>query len=393
VTLPPPLEVVPRVLYAAFDVYPSAKGAAQHISEWAGTLFRAAGGGVLAVLGEDGMPRYQREGDVQIVRHVDPVPNMLARTLSYGAALGRLVEPLAETLALAHFRDPWSGLPLLAPPKRAYRTVYEVNGLPSIELPYRYPRLGASTLEKIRALELHCLARADAIVTPSTTVRELLVRLGVDPGRIAVIPNGASPRPEAARPADAPARYILYAGALQRWQGVHVLLKALARLVDEPVQLVVCAARSKRARKGLEKLAAKLGVAARVHWKISLPKDELAAWVQHAELTVAPLTECSRNVEQGCCPLKILESMMAGTPVVASDLPAVRELVEDERHGVLVPPDRPAELARAIRVLAGDPERRARVGAAARERALEHFTWDASNRALAALYARLGVGA
>jgi glycosyltransferase involved in cell wall biosynthesis len=110
-------------------------------------------------------------------------------------------------------------------------------------------------------------------------------------------------------------------------------------------------------------------------------------------MTVAPLTECSRNVEQGCCPLKILESMMAGTPVVASDLPAVRELVEDRRHGVLVPPDRPAELARAIRVLAGDPERRTELGRAARERALERFTWDASNRALAALYAGLGVGA
>ena len=69
---------------------------------------------------------------------------------------------------------------------------------------------------------------------------------------------------------------------------------------------------------------------------------------------------------QGCAPLKILESMASGMPVVASDLPAVRELLADGEHGRLVAPDRPGELARAIRVLLDFPERRARLAANAR---------------------------
>lgn len=387
----PPLETAPRALYAAFDVYPSPKGAAQHIAQWADTLFRTAGGGLLVVLGDAGLPAYQREGDVEILRHTDPAPNFLARTLSYGAALGTLVDGIAGSLELVHFRDPWSGLPLVGRERR-YRALYEVNGLPSIELPDRYPRLGAGTLAKIRALELHCLTRADAVVTPSETVKALLVRLGVPAPKVAVIPNGAAPQPSRPRPEGAPARYVLYAGALQRWQGVHVLLKAFGRLSDVPdLALVICAARSKRPMRALEKQAAKLGVADRVVWKVSLPREEMAGWMQHAALTVAPLIECSRNVEQGCCPLKVLESMAAGTPVVASDLPAVRELISGGEHGVLVRPDRPAELARGIRALLDDPALAARLGAAARARAQERFTWDASNRALAALYARLGL--
>lgn len=380
-----------RVLYAAFDVYPSPKGAGTHIAQAADTLFRVAGGGLLVTLGDASLPRYQREGAVEIVRLHAPARNFLARTLQFGAALGELAQVHAPTLELVHFRDPWSGLPLLAPAQRRYRAVYEVNGLPSIELPYRYPRLGASTLAKLRSLEQRCLDEADAVVTPSRTLADHLVGRGVPAARIEVIPNGASPHPPLPRPEGAPERYLLYVGALQPWQGVPVLLRAFARLADRTdLTLVICAARSKRLLRAHERLAAKLGVAARVRFELSLPGTAVAAWLQHALVTVAPLTECSRNVDQGCCPLKILESMAEGVPVVASDLPAVREILEDGQHGRLVPPDRPGELARALRALVDDAPARARMGQAAREHVVAHFTWDVANRALAALYARVG---
>ncbi|MGX2953608.1 glycosyltransferase [Shewanella sp. JL219SE-S6] len=56
---------------------------------------------------------------------------------------------------------------------------------------------------------------------------------------------------------------------------------------------------------------------------------------------MAPLTPCRRNMLQGCCPLKVLESMACGTAVIASDLPVIRELVTHEKHGLLVPPPGP----------------------------------------------------
>ena len=63
---------------------------------------------------------------------------------------------------------------------------------------------------------------------------------------------------------------------------------------------------------------------------------------------VAPLARGDRNEVQGCSPLKIVESMAAGTAVVASDLPVARELVTPGRDGLLVAPGAPRALARAM---------------------------------------------
>ena len=126
---------------------------------------------------------------------------------------------------------------------------------------------------------------------------------------------------------------------------------------------MICASVHPRRAKPYRRLAEKLEVAGRVRWEFALPDAELARWREHALLSLAPLRDCSRNVLQGCAPLKILESMAAGVPVVASDLPAVRELLTDGEHGRLVAPDRPGELARAIRVLLDHPEQRERMGA------------------------------
>ncbi len=75
-------------------------------------------------------------------------------------------------------------------------------------------------------------------------------------------------------------------------------------------------------------------------------------------------------------PTAILEAMIAGKPVVATDVGAVRELVADGETALLVPPGRPTDLAAAIERLLTDDALRARLGAAGRERALEHFSLD-----------------
>src|SRR4051812_30682725 len=142
-----PLECRHRALYAAFDRFPSRKGSAVHIDRFARTLFDSAGGGILYTIGGPGLPPYQREADVEIVRFSQVVENLLERSLLFGARLDALLEQQETSLELCHFRDPWSGYPIVARP-HAYRTVYEVNGLPSIELPYTYPAMPRATLDK-----------------------------------------------------------------------------------------------------------------------------------------------------------------------------------------------------------------------------------------------------
>ncbi len=366
-----------RALYAAFDRFPSRKGAAVHIDRFARTLFDEFDGGLLYVLGGPDLPLRQIEENVEIVRFGEDLPNFLERAIAFGSRLSRIVDDLAGSLELCHFRDPWSGVAIALRPDRRYATVFEVNALPSVEVPYLFPAVGPATLTKIRTMEKECLAASDVIICPSRTTVEFLSGLGVSESKIRVVPNGAELDPPRPRPVEAPELYILYFGSPQTWQGIDMLLRAFARLADfESLRLVICGSRDGKAWKPYQKLAAKLGVAERILWKFALEEDELARWRQHAFVSVAPLTDSPRNVTQGCAPLKILESMASGVAVVASNLPPVREMIRDRHDGWLVHPDRPSELARALRILLDDPEYARGLGEEARQTIEQGFTWD-----------------
>lgn len=400
-----------RAVYAAFDRFPSAKGSAVHIRHMAEELFDRFGGGLLCVLGGGGLPRYQREGGIEIERFDQAVPNLIDRAEAYSSWLAERLAPHLASARICHVRDPWSALPVVNGRAAAGSAatgrgaagsaatgrgvdggdcalVYEANGLPSIELPYAWPRVAPSTLAKIRDLERYCLGHADAVVVPSTVIATAVSGLGVPADRIHLVPNGADvPATRQPRPPGAPERYLAYVGALQPWQGVDVLLRAFARLADLPeLRLVICSSVPEPRSRPLRRLAERLGVADRVLWRYTLPHADVAAWLAHAELSVAPLTAGQRNLDQGCSPLKIWESMAAGTPVVASDLPVVRELVTDGEHGRLVRPDRPAELARAVRIMLEYPDATRQMGLRAQRRIAGGFTWAHARARLAAVY-------
>jgi glycosyltransferase involved in cell wall biosynthesis len=171
------------------------------------------------------------------------------------------------------------------------------------------------------------------------------------------------------------------------------LLRAFARLLDlRDLHLAVCCSNSPNKAKPYLRLARHLGLGDRLHWEFRLSQAALEPWRRHALVSVAPLSECARNLQQGCAPLKILESMAAGVPVVASDLPAVREILEDGVHGRLVAPDRPAELARALRILLEYPEVRVAMGQQARRHLGDNLAWGHSLDLLDRVYLELGLG-
>lgn len=394
-----------RSVYAAFDRYPSAKGAATHIEQASVALFShsRAQPGALWVLDPDG----DGAGEVSIGPLADgecfavdaPAQGLLERSEEFASALGDwLEEQPDEKLAVGQFRDPWSGVPMIASGKFD-RLVYEVNGLPSIEMPYRYPRLDERVVEKISHLEARCLEQADAIITPSKqTLRHLSGERGVPEEKITVIPNGAEVGPPRDRPAEAPVDpYLLYFGALQPWQGIHTLLRTFAQLGDlTDLRLVICGSHKEKHAEPFRKLAERLEVADRIVWRFQLPRPELQAWIQHASVTLAPLTDTPRNTVQGCCPLKVLESLAGATPVLASDLPVVRDLVEhlgmepnDQAQScgvILARPERPPEWATAIRIALEDPQKAKAIGKLGRERIEEKLTWSWHRAQLESLY-------
>ncbi len=364
-----------RTLYAAFDVYPSAKGAATHIHHMARTLFRFGGGGLLHVLGHPDLPDYQAEPDNVVIRRFSAaIPHYLDRAQAYMGHLDRTLGDLPD-LQLCHYRDIWSALPVLQR-KGKHVNVFEVNGLPSIELPYHYPQIGTKTLTKLRELEDHCLAESDQILTPAQVLKDNLIQRGVPPQKITVLPNGAEEPAFLDACPNLQQPFILYFGALQAWQGVDVLLKAFAGLQDfTDLRLVICASSRPRYIKAYRKLAEGLGIGKKVIWLYQLSKPELNLWIRQALISVAPLKETPRNLEQGCSPLKIFESWACGTAVVASDLPAVREILTDNVQGKLVRPDRPAVLSRALRFLLDEPAERQRIAEAGKDWVQQQYLW------------------
>jgi glycosyltransferase involved in cell wall biosynthesis len=385
-------------LYAAFDIFPSSKGAATHINYFAEALFDYKQNGWLHVLGDEEMPSYQNEeNNIEITRFNEQIPNFLARTAMYGQELYENL-CLQKSLEICHFRDIWSGLAILGYQtnvNQATKTVFEVNSLPSIELPYRY-RLSSTSLANIKELEKICLSQADAIVVPSEVLRQFLVKQGVANHKITCITNGATvPAPPLPSPAEEgvkglPENYIIYFGALQSWQGIEVLLRAFALLRDnEDLYLVICSSLKEKFSRNFQKLAEKLGISSHILWQHRLSKTELQSCIFGAKLSVAPLTECSRNLEQGCCPLKILESMACGIPVIASDLPVTREIITQHENGKLVRADRPADLSRAIRLLLEETAFCQELGVNARKTVIEKFMWADKQKELIALYQKL----
>lgn len=388
-----------RVLYSAFDVVPSPKGASTHIRHFVAGLTAAGHDVVLATPAAPGLPLEDTWEGARLVRVGSPGGgNFLARALEFGEEVTRLAEAEGP-FDVSHFRSVWSGLPLLAARQRPGAvSVFEANSLPSVELPFHYPSLhGVPTLEKLRRLERIVLAESDAIVCVSRVTREFLVGLGAPARRVEVIPNGVEPAlfAETPLPERAPGQpaELLYVGTLADWQGLGVLVEALPRILERrAVRLRLVGRGRSRQRKDLLRRLRRLGLLEHVTIEPGRPHDDVPALIAQADVCLAPLGYNERNVVQGCCPIKVLEYLACGRPLVASNLPVVRELVRDEREALLVPPDAPDALAAAVLRLLDDrrlAERLARHGAG---RMRARFTWERSRARLLAVYERLVSG-
>ena len=122
-----------NILFAAFDVFPTAKGSTTRIAHTLRSLKRFSDSLTLACLGWGDMPRYQKENQISIRRCLAMHPNFLKRTELFGDFLFDVLDGIGENPDVIHFRDVWSGIPLLEYPNtRSARKIFEVNGFLSI---------------------------------------------------------------------------------------------------------------------------------------------------------------------------------------------------------------------------------------------------------------------
>jgi glycosyltransferase involved in cell wall biosynthesis len=377
-----------RIAYISFDSVPAPKGASTHIQAFVQSLARRFGPLDLVTVGgsiNEGAPVERWPG---VMHHEMPAmgKSLIDRVLCFRLFLERWLA--TREFEVIHFRSIFEGVPLL---KRGAQLIFEVNGLPSIELKYRYPGVidDRDLMRKLIAQEGACLNAADLIVTPSGVTRDYLVlQRGADAGKIRVIPNGVDVdrfHPVAKVPRNGAMR-LIYFGTLAAWQGVELAVRALAQ-VD--ATLTIVGTGSSRQRDTLMALAAKLNLAHRVTILPPVPQEDLVHHLRNADAVVVPLTLTERNTVQGCCPLKALEGMASGTPVIATDLPVTRELGRDGEHFLLVRPGSVDHLAETIRHLAADRELASRISIEARRHVEATYTWQQAGDALISCYEEL----
>jgi glycosyltransferase involved in cell wall biosynthesis len=164
-----------------------------------------------------------------------------------------------------------------------------------------------------------------------------------------------------------------YAGHLYPWKGVDVFVHALA-LAPGVKGLIVGGHPAEPDLGRVQTLIHELGLGPRVRVTGLVRPVEVRAHLISATMLVLPNARTAIS-ERYTSPLKLFEYLAMDRPIVASDLPSLREVLTDERTALLVPPGDPQALASALERLAGDPALSAALSRASRALAT-NYTWD-----------------
>jgi glycosyltransferase involved in cell wall biosynthesis len=219
---------------------------------------------------------------------------------------------------------------------------------------------GGVRLRALRRSRTAALRRAAHVLCPSAYLREIALSWGLQPDRVSVVPNAAPELPVLPSRDDARAQLgvtgpvLGFAGRLTRQKELDVALRALA----ETPGLTLVVLGDGPEREPLTRLAGELGVDGRVRFLGSGGRDDVLRLFRGVDAAV--LSSGWENL-----PHTVVEALAVGTPVVATAVGGVPEIVKDGENGLLVPPGSPAALAAALRRLLADTGLRDRLAASA----------------------------
>ena len=232
-----------------------------------------------------------------------------------------------------------------------------------------------------RTLNVTAFRRAQHVAATFESLRrEIVDRWGVAENATSMIPNGANGGSNRIGKCDCGFdRYCLFVGRLTSRKGPDFVVHALAEAEDD----VCCVFAGDGPMRGeIEQLATSLGVRDRIAFLGRVDPEDLAPLYANAELLVLPsVSEAS--------PLVVAEAMACGTPVLATRIAGLPNLVQDWETGFLVEPNNVGQLAVALRFLMRDSTLRRSMSKKARRRVGEQFCWSHVGRQYEAAYGRL----
>jgi glycosyltransferase involved in cell wall biosynthesis len=292
-----------------------------------------------------------------------------------------------------------NGLPALIAARRvgAY-FIYEVRGLWELSAATTNP--GWEKTERFaleRKLELTVASAADRVLTITRGVADELIGAGIDANKIELLPNAVDTNLFQPLPKDAElsAHYelsafdlcVVYAGSLVLYEGLDDLIRAIGILRDEGLRVRFIVVGDGAFRPSLQELTSSLRLDDRITFVGQVPPASVPRYWSLADAVVLPRKPF--KVCKVVSPLKPFEAMAMSKVVVLSDLPVMREIVDDGETGLLCRSEDPGHIAEILEHLILDPELRARLGEQARQWILKERTWSANARRLGEIHQRL----
>lgn len=369
-----------RLLYVTFDVVPSPKGASTHIISFLEALKKISEEVTLLTLSNTPGIEEAALGGVRHLRVGFEEPHLFRRIELFRNYLdSHLKEGCYE---MVHFRSIWEGLAVLRlKSELGYKTLYEVNGLPSIELKYHYPHLAsqAALIEKLKRTEVWAFRESDCIITPSEVTAALIKSASTAESKIHIIPNGVDSSvffPEEGAHSS-PTLSLLYTGTLAPWQGIDTLIAAMKIIEREvPANLIILGSGKKQWNREYRKLIEKAQLEKQITRLPPVPHHEVVRHIQKADICIAPLALCDRNTIQGCNPIKIFEYMACRKAVIASRIAAVEEILTHRLDSLLFTADDPESLAEAVLTAWQDSSLRSHLEEKAYQKVISRYSWN-----------------
>ena len=245
--------------------------------------------------------------------------------------------------------------------------------------------------------EAEVMNDADLVVTLGREMKSNIVAAGVPESKVLISPNAVG-GDYLNEPLDVVSarrvlglaeggHYIGTVSSLVAYEGIDCLIEAFNILAPRFPELRLLIVGDGASRPALELQARNSHHADRIIFTGRVPRGEAVTYHQALDVFAVPRRDL--EVTRSVTPLKPVEALASARPVVASNLPALQEIVTDGVSGTLVPADDAGQLADAVEVLLRDGPLRNSLGRNGRSQVLESRTWPATARALSAAYREL----